>query len=317
MGSPLAEHLGYVSDAVRLERYGAAIARVVRPGDRVADLGCGTGVLGLLALKSGASRVHFVDDGPLLEVARETLQRCGLADRASFYSERCERVVLPEAVDVAVCDHVGWFGIDYGVVGLVQDARRRVLAPGGVVLPARLELFAAAVESADCAQLADAWRGSEVPSEFHWVRSLSTNRIHPAFLERGQLLSAPAALGAIDLTRDPPDFFTWSATLTAQRGGTMHGLAGWFDCTLAGDVRMTNSPLVDKPIRRAQAFLPFDPAAVLAAGDAVEVKVMARHAEGLVAWQAAIPALGRTMRHSTWLGSPLPGEEVARWLQCG
>jgi hypothetical protein len=37
----LEEHLGYVADRIRLEPFQAAIAKVIKAGDRVADLGCG------------------------------------------------------------------------------------------------------------------------------------------------------------------------------------------------------------------------------------------------------------------------------------
>ena len=68
----LDEHLGYVADHVRLERYESAVARVMGRGDLVADLGCGSGILGLLCLHAGAGRVFGIDSTAMLEVARET-----------------------------------------------------------------------------------------------------------------------------------------------------------------------------------------------------------------------------------------------------
>ena len=52
MSSLLTEHFGYLSDALRLRRYGEAIAAVVREGDVVVDIGCGSGVLGLACLRA-------------------------------------------------------------------------------------------------------------------------------------------------------------------------------------------------------------------------------------------------------------------------
>src|SRR5688500_3980766 len=124
----LQEHLGYLTDGLRLERFREAIAKVVRPGDRIVDVGCGSGILGLLCLQAGAAHVYCIDESPMLEVARETFRRKGLADRATLISGRSFRVQLPERVQVAVCDHVGWFGFDYGVASLLEDARQRFLA---------------------------------------------------------------------------------------------------------------------------------------------------------------------------------------------
>jgi len=52
----LEEHLGYVADRMRLERFQAAIAKAITAGDRVADLGGGGGYLALPCLRMGAGR---------------------------------------------------------------------------------------------------------------------------------------------------------------------------------------------------------------------------------------------------------------------
>src|SRR5204863_6106851 len=80
MHHELAEHLAYVSDAHRLERFDSALREIVRAGQTVLDLGSGTGMLGLLALRAGAARVIAVDEGRMIEVARETFRAAGLAD---------------------------------------------------------------------------------------------------------------------------------------------------------------------------------------------------------------------------------------------
>ncbi len=49
----LFEHGGYVSDAVKIDAYRRALGNLIRPDDVVIDMGCGSGLLGLLALRSG------------------------------------------------------------------------------------------------------------------------------------------------------------------------------------------------------------------------------------------------------------------------
>ena len=60
MGNALEEHYDYLSDARRLEKFEQAVSRAVMPGDRVADIGCGFGVLGMMCLKAGAARAWGV-----------------------------------------------------------------------------------------------------------------------------------------------------------------------------------------------------------------------------------------------------------------
>ena len=308
----LQEHLEYLSDPVRTGQFRKAVRAVVKPGDGVADLGCGSGVLGLLSLLAGAGHVYAIDDGAMIEVARDSLARAGLSGRASFIRSRSQQVELPERVDVAICDHVGYFGFDYDIVGLFRDARRRLLKPGGTVMPARLDLQIAAVESDRFRQMAEGWRAEGVPAEFHWLRSYSVNAKHTAEFKREEVIAPPAALGSIDLRNEEREFFSWTAELRMARAGVVHGLGGWFDCELCEGVRMTNSPLADTPIRRPQVFLPIDEPVAVKAGDQANVSVMARPGEHLIAWTVEFPGANRRFSHSTWQGMLLAPEDLMR-----
>lgn len=308
----LQEHLGYLSDAVRLEQFRKAIRAVVKPGDRVVDLGCGSGILGLLSLQAGAGHVYAIDDSAMIDVASDALTLAGFGNRASFVRGRSEQVELSERVDVAICDHVGYFGFDYGIVGFFQDARRRFLKPGGALIPARIRLQLAAVESEQCCKLAEGWRADNVPAEYRWLRDYSVNSSHGVNLRPDELLGTPAELGAIDLYADGGDFFSWQAGLRMARDGLVHGLGGWFDCDLSEGVRMSNSPLANDKIDRAQVFLPIGEAVQVKGGEFAQVTLMARPADNLIAWVVEFPATGRRFSHSTWQGMLLSPEDLHR-----
>ena len=312
MSGVLEEHLGYLSLPHRLDLYRAAVEKIVQPGDHVVDVGCGTAVLGMLCLQAGAAYVHAIDSSVAIEVARETLFRAGHASKADFIRGSSFQVDLPMRVDVVICDHVGYFGFDYGLIGLLADARKRFLKPGGMLIPGRLKLHIAAVESQKGRQLADGWQAPGIPFEFHWVRQNSVNSKHAVNLQREELLTAPSKLCCINLQADQPDFFSWSAYLTLKRDGVLHGLAGWFECELAESVWMTNSPLSDVSIGRPQAFLPIEEALPVKCGEVLYVTVMARPADHMIAWVVAHPASGRRFSHSTWQGDLLDQARIIR-----
>lgn len=312
MSSILHEHLGYVADSIRNEQFKAAVAQIVKLGDCITDLGCGSGILGLLCLQAGASKVYAIDDSAMIEIARETLVRAGHGDHASFVSGKSSRIELPERVDVVICDHVGFFGFDYGIMDFLADARKRFLKPGGTLIPSKIRLNLAAVGSQRCDDLANGWQAEAIPEAFHWLRNYAVNTKHAVDLEKDDVFCAPAVLADIDLYADHPDFFSWNVELHIERDGLMHGLAGWFDCELAKEVWMTNSPLAEKPVQRSQAFLPINEAVKVKAGDTVNAMLMIRPTDNLIAWVVEFPASGQRFAHSTWQGELLTPEQIVQ-----
>lgn len=296
----LEEHLGYVSDRVRLTCFAQALERTVNPGDSILDLGCGVGVLGLMALKAGAAHCWGIDRTNAVDFARETMDKSGLGDRYSCIRGVSSRVSLPQQVDLIVCDHVGYFGIDYGIIDLIRDARRRFLKPGGNVLPRRITLYLAAAASSECRARAEAWSSDAVPAEFHWLRSYGVNTKFAYAFAAGDIHSNSVELATIDLRADQPDYLSFNATLRVVQDGVVDGLVGWFDCELADGVRMTNSPLEAGAIDREQAFFPFDQPIAAKAGDLLEASVSIRHDTGLIAWSIHVPSTGQRMRQSNW-----------------
>lgn len=308
----LDEHLGYVADCIRQQQFRAAVAKCVKPGDRVADLGCGSGILGLLCLQAGAGHVVAIDESVMIEVARDTLLRAGHGDRTTFIRGKSSRIELSELVNVVICDHVGYFGFDYGVIDFLEDARKRFLKPGGTLIPSRIRLNIAAVGSPKCHALANGWQAENIPPEFHWLRNYSINTKHAVDLKRDDVLSSPSVLGDIDLHASHPDFFSWGTEFAIECDGPMHGLAGWFECELADDVWITNSPLAEKPIQRPQAFLPIGDTVQVKAGDKVKATIMARPKDHLISWVVEFPATGQRFAHSTWQGMLFAPEELIR-----
>ena len=312
MSGVLEEHVGYLELRHRLDLYRAAVEKVVQPGDRVVDVGCGTAVLGLLCLQAGASHVDAIDSTAVLELARQSLTRARLAEKCNFIRATSFQTTLSDRADIVICDHVGYFGFDYGLIEALADARRRFLKPDGKLIPGRLKLFVSGVESQCAYDRASAWQGPEIPQEFHWIHQHSVNTKHAVDLRREELLTDAAELCCIDLRIDNPEFFSWSASLTVQRDGVLHGLGGWFECELAEDIWMTNSPLSDASIGRSHAFLPIGEALDVRARDRLNVTIMARPASNMIAWTLEHPSSGNRFNHSTWLGEVVDTAQLAR-----
>ena len=312
MAKTLEEHFGYLSDRIKLERYQAAIDRLVRPEHLVLDLGCGSGSLGLMALRAGARKVFFVEEGAIIEVARQTVAQAGFSARAEFIQANSYEITLPERVDVVVCDHVGYFGFDYGILGLLADAKQRFLNPGGILIPQAIDLKLAPVESEACRKRVGQWRDGSVPKDFDWLGTTAANTKHGVNLGEADLLAAPATLTTLELGAEAAPFLCWRAEFESARDGRLDGLCGWFKCGLGGDASMTNAPAATDSLQRPQAFLPLENPLDISTGDRIVVTVMARHQDHVLAWTVEIPGTGERFAHSTFNGLLLDRASLTR-----
>src|SRR5262245_12105603 len=111
------------ADRVRVGAYARAIRAVVRPDDVVLDLGCGLGVLTVLAARAGARRVFAVDVDDSVHYARRVAVDNGVADRVTFFRGRMEEVDLPERPTVIVGDLHGALPLTAGTSAAWNAAR--------------------------------------------------------------------------------------------------------------------------------------------------------------------------------------------------
>ena len=143
MSTLFEEHSTYVRDAARIDAYARALDAVVAAGDAVVDLGAGSGVLGLLAYKAGASRIYVIDEGRMLPVARAMWAASGKSASVVLIQGHSTRVNLPGRAHVVVADQMGPMGIEAGLVECFADARERFLVSGGRCVPSHLEIVLA------------------------------------------------------------------------------------------------------------------------------------------------------------------------------
>ena len=121
------------TDPVRTPAYLAAIARVVKPGDVVIEIGTGVGFFAVAACRAGAKHVYAIEMNPSVAVAHEVLAANGCADRVTVMQEQSSRVTLPERGDVLLEDMRGVLPLDGGHIAAVIDARARLLRDGAPI----------------------------------------------------------------------------------------------------------------------------------------------------------------------------------------
>jgi predicted O-methyltransferase YrrM len=144
-------YFSMVRDEFRNAAYDRALRRALSAGGRVLEIGTGSGLFAMMAARAGANEVITCDRQPaVVRGARAVIAGNGLEDRITVVGKTSTDlkigVDLPGLVDVLVWDNLANDLIGVGALPAIEDAMRRLVRPGGLVIPARCEIRAALAE---------------------------------------------------------------------------------------------------------------------------------------------------------------------------
>ncbi|WP_433079580.1 methyltransferase domain-containing protein [Dactylosporangium sp. CA-052675] len=116
---PLQYQALLLTDERRMRAFADAIARTVRPGMRVLDLGAGTGVLSYFAARAGAV-VTAIEREPRVYAAARAALRAATGDAVRILHADARDYLPDEPVDLVMCEMLH--------VGLLRERQIEVLA---------------------------------------------------------------------------------------------------------------------------------------------------------------------------------------------
>lgn len=250
-------HARMVDDPRRSAPLLRAVAKAVRPGDVVLDIGTGLGVLAIAAARAGAAEVWAVDcDGEALEEATRRARRAKAEEKIRFVEGLSFDLDLPQRADILLCETVGSFAFDENILATIADAKRRLLRAAGHVIPSRLELWG--TPSSRLPQL----RG---PADTARIR-------------RGDLLARPSCLASLDLSGFVPPELRLKHQFHIGRAGVVRAIALWPRITWWGKELTDASPLAP-PTHWKQGILPIEERPVRAGEEAPFEFIIRPHPE--------------------------------------
>lgn len=298
--------------------YDRAISQTVFPGAVVADLGTGTGIMAMMACRHGAARVYAIEPASIIGVAREVVAANGFAERVSLLEGFSTATRLPERVDVLISDLRGVLPFHTLHIPSIVDARDRFLKDGGTLVPQRDLVKLALVEGQSLYRshlMLDTDR--MVNFDLSAIHDLLRNTWSKATIGANTLLSESGTIFDIDYRSVSSANAIGTMELTAARDGVAHGLALWFDATLADGVELTNAPGKQSLIY-GQAFFPYAEPISLSAGQQVRVELQARLVGDhyIWRWKTLVDDRGSGRRiafdQSTFFATPFSPQRLAR-----
>jgi len=313
----IANYGAMIADHVRMGAYAQALRETIRPGAVVVDIGCGTGILSLLACQRGARRVYAIEPDASIELARTVARDNGYADRIVFLQDRSLRVSLPERADVIVSDLRGRLPLSGGNLASIADARRRFLAPGGRLIPQRDSLWAALVDAPELyKQLAGPWRNAVPGIDLEPALRLATNYFWKGRVAADQVVGQPQCWASLDYRTVENTAVRGEAKWTIPQDRTVHGLVLWFDAELTDHARFSNAPGQPSTIYN-RVFLGWPQPVALNAGDDVAVAWEARPAgeDYLWNWQTSVRSgaeVKASFPQSNVSGAALPSAQLRK-----
>lgn len=259
-----------LADTPRLQAYIAALKTTVKPGSVVLDLGCGPGLFSLLACRLGARRVFAVEPDDVIQLAREAAGANDCADRIEFLQNFSTDITLPEPADIIISDLRGVLPWYQKHIPSIIDARRRLLAANGVLIPQVDVLWAAIVEVPErYSEIVDPW---EQEVNLSAARRTVTNTWRKARINTEQLLTKPLCWSRINYREIESADFKSELSFSVPRSGTAHGVAVWFDSELTDQISFSNNPAGPELIY-GQAFFPFPHPVEVSQGYRIELSL--------------------------------------------
>lgn len=309
-----------IADDVRIDAYVAALRKAIRPGSVVVDLGSGPGLFALIACRLGAKRVYAVEPESVITIAREAAAANGFADRIEFLENLSTQITLPERADVIVSDLRGvlpWLGQH---IPSIVDARERLLAPRGTLIPQRDSLWAAIVEAPErYEQLVSPWQNNKFDLDLSAATRRVTNTWQKAYIKPEQLLVEPVCWTTIDYYEVEDPNIRAEISWRVARGGTAHGICIWFDSDLIENIRFSNHPAAPEMIY-GNAFFPFSEPVEVTKGSLVKVQLTAKLVGDDYIWRwdtdfftgndDARPKV--SFKQSTFFGGPLSTAQLQK-----
>ncbi len=294
-------HRTLIADKVRNDAFAAALKAVIVPGKSVvADIGAGTGLLGLIASKLGAKDVYLFETADVAGVAAKILK----ANRAkNCHLIPCHSTEFSDrmSVDVIVSETLGNYALEENIIDTLNDARQRFLKPGGIIIPSRITQYAAPVIGPRIHDELTAWARVGHDVDLSVAQTMTVNNAYVRSLKARELLDegrTAARWDTVDLTRAAKSSRKGEACWKLSQPETVYGFAAWWTADLSPGISLSTAPAAPRT-HWEQLYFPLAAPIALSPGQSIALHLRSRSSEAggtHLAWTAIqTDARGKTL----------------------
>ncbi|KAI0135562.1 protein arginine N-methyltransferase 1 [Daldinia grandis] len=227
-------HEEMLKDEVRTRSYMNAIVqnKHLFKDKVVLDVGCGTAILSMFAVKAGAKHVIGVDMSTIIFKAREIVKVNGMEDKITLIQGKMEEIELPfPKVDIIISEWMGYFLLYESMLDTVLYARDKFLEKDGLIFPDKATIFACGIEDGEYKDEKIGFWDNVYGFDYTPLKETALAEPLVDTVEIKAAVTDPAAVLTLDLyTCTTADLaFSIPFKLTSRRDDFIHALVAWFD----------------------------------------------------------------------------------------
>ncbi|KAK0513452.1 hypothetical protein JMJ35_004438 [Cladonia borealis] len=228
-------HEEMLKDEVRTKSYQSAIYqnKHLFKDKIVLDVGCGTGILSMFAVKAGAKHVIGVDMSTIIEKAREIVEVNGMSSKITLLQGKMEEVELPfPKVDIILSEWMGYFLLYESMLDTVLYARDKYLATGGLIFPDKATIYMAGIEDGEYKDEKIGFWDNVYGFDYSPLKDTALTEPLVDTVEMKACVTDPARVFTIDLYTVSSADLAFSAPYVLKvrkPQDFIHALIAWFD----------------------------------------------------------------------------------------
>jgi protein arginine N-methyltransferase 1 len=238
-------HRTLIADEVRNEAFFRALKSVIEPGKTVvADIGAGTGLLGLMASKLGAKDVFLFETAEVAGVAAQVL-KANKAKRCHLIPCHSTEFDDDLAVEVIVSETLGNYALEENIIATLADARHRFLKAGGTIVPSRIAQYVAPVIVPRIDHELRAWQRVGHGLDLGPAQAMTLNNAYVRLIQPSELLDdgrSAIAWDMVDLTRETRAKRKGQGEWRISKSAVIYGFAVWWTAELVPGLTLSTSP---------------------------------------------------------------------------